>query len=276
MTVDDDDAPPAPARGKRPPHGDPVIDRAFALLAAFDPSHRRLSLSDLARRSGLPLSTTSRLAARMVAWGALERDTTGGFGIGLRLWEVASLAEPSLGLREVAAPFLDDLNLATRQHSQIAILDGHDIVIVDRRAGRYDLPLTDRAGSRHPPVATGAGLVLLAHASSELVEEVVSSAFGWPLHECPRPSANDVRAQLAEIRRRGVAIVTRPTSPLTSVAAPIHNRMGTVVAALSVVVPTEVADPGRLEPALRTAARGISRVLSEPGNTRRRLPAWGY
>ncbi|HWS57932.1 MAG TPA: helix-turn-helix domain-containing protein, partial [Actinotalea sp.] len=92
-------AEPARARGKRPPHGDPVVDRALLLLGAFDPGHRRLSLSDLARRSGLPLSTTSRLAARLVAWGALERDGSGAFGIGLRLWEVASLAEPSLGLR---------------------------------------------------------------------------------------------------------------------------------------------------------------------------------
>ncbi|NTW40933.1 MAG: IclR family transcriptional regulator [Cellulomonadaceae bacterium] len=253
-----------------------MIDRAFTLLGSFDQAHRRLSLSELSRRSGLPLSTTSRLASRMVAWGALERDETGGFAIGLRLWELASLAEPALGLREVAAPFLDDLNIATRQHSQLAILDGHDIVVVDRRVGRYDLPLTDRAGSRHPPVATGAGLVLLAHASSELVEEILGSHFGWPLHECPRPSAHAVRAQLAEIRKSGLAIVDRPTSPLTSVAAPIQNRRGTVVAALSVVVPTEAADPARLEPALRTTARSITRVLSEPGSPRRRLPAWGY
>lgn len=266
----------APARGRRPPQGDPVVDRALAILGAFGPEHRRMTLSDLARRSGLPLSTTSRLAARLVAWGALERDATGAYGIGLRLWEVAALAEPSLGLREVAAPFLDDLNLATRLHSQLAILDGHDVVIVDRRVGRYDLPLTDRAGSRHPPVPTGVGLVLLAHSPAAVVDEVLASAFGWPLHECPRPSPHDVRAQLAEIRRRGVAVVQRPTSPLTSVAAPVHNRSGNVVAAVSLLAPADVADPARLEPALRTTARGITRDLSDPRGPRRRLPAWTY
>ncbi|HWS57955.1 MAG TPA: IclR family transcriptional regulator C-terminal domain-containing protein, partial [Actinotalea sp.] len=164
----------------------------------------------------------------------------------------------------------------TRQHSQLAILDGHDVVVVDRRQGRYDLPLTDRAGSRHPPVPTGVGLVLLAHGPTELVEEILASSFGWPVHECPRPGAHEVRAQLSEIRRRGVAVVSRPTSPLTSVAAPIHNRSGTVVAALAVLVPAEGADPARLEPAVRTAARGITRTLSDPHGPRRRLPPWGY
>src|SRR4051794_38749767 len=70
--------------------GEPVIDRAFALLNSFDPAHRELSLTDLSRRSGLPMSTALRMARRLVAWGALERHG-GGYVVGLRLWEVASL-----------------------------------------------------------------------------------------------------------------------------------------------------------------------------------------
>ena len=62
---------PNASRGKRPPHGEPVVDRALQLLAAFDPAHRRLTLSSLSRRAEIPLSTTRRLAGRLVEWGAL-------------------------------------------------------------------------------------------------------------------------------------------------------------------------------------------------------------
>ena len=65
------------ARGKRPPQGEPVIDRALTLLSAFDASRRRLSLAELSRRSGIPVSSTLRLAGHLVRWGALERDEDG-------------------------------------------------------------------------------------------------------------------------------------------------------------------------------------------------------
>ncbi|RBY77203.1 hypothetical protein DQ238_14990 [Geodermatophilus sp. TF02-6] len=89
---------PVRTRGRRPPQGDPVVDRAFALLAAFDAGHRSLTLGELSRRSGIPTSSTLRLATRLQAWGALERGPDGRFAIGLRLWEVASLAPRGQGL----------------------------------------------------------------------------------------------------------------------------------------------------------------------------------
>ena len=94
------------ARGKRPPEGEPVVDRALSLLSAFDAGRRRLSLAELSRRSGMPASTTLRLATRLVSWGALERDEQRRYCIGLRLLEVASLAPRGHGLRQVALPFM--------------------------------------------------------------------------------------------------------------------------------------------------------------------------
>ena len=96
-------------RGRRPAQGDPVVDRALSLLDAFDARHRSLSLGELSRRSGIPASSALRLANRLSAWGALERGDDGRFTIGLRLWEVASLAPRAQELRQVALPFLRDL-----------------------------------------------------------------------------------------------------------------------------------------------------------------------
>ncbi|WP_308283067.1 helix-turn-helix domain-containing protein [Pseudonocardia nigra] len=86
-----------------------MVDRALSLLAAFDAVHRSLTLGELSRRSGIPTSSTLRLANRLLAWGALERGDDGRFTVGLRLWEIASLAPRGHGLRQVAIPFMGSL-----------------------------------------------------------------------------------------------------------------------------------------------------------------------
>ena len=84
----------------------PVIGRALQLLDAFSADRPELTLSDIARRAGMPLSTTHRLLHELCAWGAVERAEDGVYRIGLRLWELGSLAPRGQGLRERALPFL--------------------------------------------------------------------------------------------------------------------------------------------------------------------------
>jgi DNA-binding IclR family transcriptional regulator len=252
---------PTRIRGRRPPQGDPVVDRAFALLAAFDARNRRLTLGQLARRSGIPTSSTLRLAGRLVAWGALERDAEGLFSIGLRLWEVASLAPRGQGLKQVALPFMGDLEEVTRQHVLLAVRDGNDALLVERLSAHQAMNVLYRVGGRLPLHSTGVGLALLAFADSDFQEETLAQ----PLVHLPEnvpvsPAA--LRRTLAEIRREGLATIRRRApQPLVSVAAPIFGADDAVAAALSVVVPQENAEPRLIGPAVRTAARSISRLL---------------
>jgi DNA-binding IclR family transcriptional regulator len=248
-------------RGRRPPQGDPVVDRAFALLAAFDAGHRSLSLGELSRRSGIPTSSTLRLAGRLMAWGALERGTDGRFTVGLRLWEVASLAPRGQGLKQVALPFMGDLEEVTRQHVLLAVREGTEALLVERLSAHQAMNVLYRVGGRLPLHSTGVGLVLFAFAESGFQESILAQ----PLVHLPEnvpvsPAA--LRRTLAEIRREGLATFRRRApQPLVSVAAPIFGADDKVVAALSVVVPQENAEPRLLGPAVRTAARSISRGL---------------
>lgn len=254
--------PPAPrVRGRRPPQGEPVVDRALSLLAAFDAAHRTLSLGELARRTGIPTSSTLRLANRLVAWGALERGEDGRFAIGVRLWEVASLAPRAHGLRQVALPFMSDLEEVTRQHVLLAVRDGFDAVMVDRLSAHQAMQVLYRVGGRLPLHSTGVGLVLLAFADTDLQEEVLAQPLMHEPEKVPvSPAA--LRRTLAEVRREGLATIRRRVpSPLVSVAAPIFDAEDRLTAALSVIVPQENAEPRLLGPAVRTAARGISREL---------------
>ena len=137
-------------RGKRPPEGEPVVDRAFALLAAFDAGHRVLTLRELSRRSGIPVSSALRLAGRLLAWGALERDEDGRYSVGLRLLEVAALAPRGHGLRQVALPFMSDLAAVTHQHVQLAVREGFEATLVERFSSHAAVPVQYRVGGKLP------------------------------------------------------------------------------------------------------------------------------
>jgi DNA-binding IclR family transcriptional regulator len=216
------------------------------------------------------LSTAHRLVAELTAWGALERDPGGRYRIGLRLWEVAASAYRGVGLREAALPYMEDLYEATHENVQLAILDGLEVVYVERICGRGAVAVYTRPGLRFAPHATGVGLVLLAHAEPEVQERYLAG----PLQAFTGKTIADhrrLRSVLADVRRHGYAISDgQVTLDALSVAAPIFSN-GTAVAALSIVVHADrFQAPSALAPAVVAAARGIARNLasSAAGPTR--------
>jgi DNA-binding IclR family transcriptional regulator len=238
-----------------------VTTRVLDLLGAFTAEQPELTLTELSQRTRLPLPTVHRLTGELLSWGALEREPRGPFRIGLRLWEVAALAPRGLGLRERAMPFLEDVFEVTRQNVQLAVLDGHEAVYVERLSARGAVGVVTRVGGRLPLHATGVGQVLLAHAPVELQEAVLRG----PLPALTNRTVVDpdqLRRVLAEVRRTGVAICEGHVElRSTTVAAGVRGERGDVVAALSVVVPSVDGDPQRYVPVVRAAARGISRSL---------------
>lgn len=238
--------------------------KVLAILDAFDADHTALTLSELARRTDLSLSTTHRLVSELLAWGGLERGADQRFRIGLHLWEVASMAPRGLGLREAALPYMSDLYEATHENVQLAVREGVEVVFVERIAGRHAVPVLTRVGGRFPMSATGVGLVLLAYAPADVQER----ALAGPMERFTRLTVVDplrLRRVLAEVRRSGLAVSDRQvTMDALSVAAPVTGADGEIVAALSVVVQADGAQPQALAPAVRAAARGISRVLGAP------------
>jgi DNA-binding IclR family transcriptional regulator len=256
------------ARGEArvPPRS--LSGKLLDVLGTFQADHAELTLSQISRRSGLPLSTTHRLVRDLATWGALERSTTGAYHIGLHLWEIASLAPRSLGLREIALPYMEDLYEATHENVQLAVRDGLEVVFVERLAGRDAVRVLTRVGGRFALHATGVGLVLLAYAPADVQEQVL----GGPLERwTPKTIGSPVqlRRVLAEVRQRGYAVSDgQVTMDALSVGVPIRASGDQVVAALSLVVHAEGAQPSALAAAVRAAARGISRALGSPAAQR--------
>jgi DNA-binding IclR family transcriptional regulator len=238
-----------------------AADRLLDVLAAFDLRNPALSLTEISRRADLPLATAHRLVATLTRWGALERDESGCYHIGLRLWEVAALAPRGVGLRQAAMPFLEDLYETTHENVHLAVCDGFEVVYIERISGHSAVGVRSQVAGRWPLHATGVGLVLLAHSAADVQEQVCER----PLAAFTPYTVTDparLRRVLAEVRRSGCAVSDRQiTEDALSVAAPVRGPRGDVIAAVSVVVHVEDARTPTLVPAVRVAARSISRTL---------------
>jgi DNA-binding IclR family transcriptional regulator len=246
--------------------GSSVSSRLLRVLFAFQPDPSPLSLADLVRRTGLPHATVRRLAMELADAGALNRLPDGRFTVGLRLWQLGTLAPLTEGLRSKAQPFLEDLYTALRQHVQLAVLEGTEAVIIERLSGPTAPELVSQVGGRLPLHCSGVGKVLLAHAGAELIEEVLSGELRrYSTRTTVDPAV--LRRELAECRRTGTAAVRGElTEGADSVATRIVDGAGEVVAALSVVVGAGTLRRQAAIPSLVASGLGISRLLGwRPG-----------
>ena len=238
-----------------------VASRVLALLGAFDQEHRSLTLSELARRAGLPLATAHRLVGELVRWGALRRRETGEYVVGRRMWDLGLLAEVQTGLRQVASPFLYDLHAATLATVHLAVRDGCEVLYVDRVSGHVSVPVVSRVGSRLPMHATGVGKVLLAYAPQDVAATVFAHLSRVTPFTVTQPGR--LAEQIRRVHRDGYATTSEEMSlGACSVAVPVRAGDGDVVAALGIVVAGLGRDRDRLVSALQVAARGIGRSLT--------------
>jgi DNA-binding IclR family transcriptional regulator len=238
--------------------------RVLAVLDAFGPHHRVLSLSEIARRVGLTLPTAHRLVRELVGWGALERGFDGRYSVGLRLLELSALAPRGLELREIAFPYLDDLHQITKGNVHLGVRDGLEVIYVEAMRARVH-QTNSRVGDRWPMHATGTGLVLLANSGRDVQEEVLQSRLErfTPLTVV---DPVELRRKLAHVRQTGVAVARgQITLPDMVVAVPVPGPDGDVTAAISIVVATETAQPRQLAALLTQASRSIARALATCG-----------
>jgi DNA-binding IclR family transcriptional regulator len=243
--------------------------KVLAVLATFDRDRQSQTLTQIAQRTGIAMSTTHRIVTELAEWGALERGEDGTWYVGLRLWEVGSVCPRGQILRDVALPFMQDLYEATHENIQLAVREGTELVFVERIAGHRSVELLTMVGARFPLAATGMGRVLLAHAPPDIQEAVLDSPLvAWTSHTVTDPTT--LRSQLDRIRREQVFVSDRQLSDTTvAVASPVRiGTTGPAYAALGIVVAARTATRVRsLRNPLLMAARDISAELGRRAGT---------
>ncbi|ROO86626.1 IclR family transcriptional regulator [Actinocorallia herbida] len=243
-----------------------VAAKVMGILDAFAPGDPALTLTEICRRTGLPLATGHRLIGELVAGGFLERRRDGSYRVGLRLWQIAAQASAATVLRELALPFMQDLYEATHENVQLAIVREGRALYLERIRGPRSVPIVSRVGTELPLHATGVGKIFLAFGPAELLERAIGDGLGALTRQTITDPAR-LRAELAEVRREGFA-VTREEMTLgsCSVAAPVRDARGGVVAALSLVARSGAVDVRRLAPVVVAEARALSRDIATRGN----------
>jgi IclR family pca regulon transcriptional regulator len=252
------------------------LERGLAMLSAFKPATPELGISDLARALGLTRSTSHRYAATLARLGYLQQNPqTRKYRLGPRVLDLGFSAINSMELRQISAPHLQQLSDETGRTVNMAILDGVDIVYIDRcrtsQQGQREIDLDLHVGSRLPAYCTSMGKVLLAFLPVDertaLIDRVQFADRG--------PNTISTRsalaAELERVRDRGVGVNNEELAyGLRSIAVPVWGSGGKVVAAINVAVHRsagsieELAD--RLSPSLRHAAAEISARLGyRPG-----------
>jgi DNA-binding IclR family transcriptional regulator len=236
-----------------PQGGLSTVRNAARLLKVFRSREADLGVSELARRLGLGKSTVHRMLTTLVAEGLIEQNPrTGGYRLGIVMFELGQAVRVHMDLHAAVGPILGELRAQTGESSQVGVLDGHEVVYVDRMESAHSLRLFTETGRRVPVHCTSSGKVLLAYLPEARRQAVL------------------LAAELDRVRRRGWAeAVNEREVGVASIAAPVRDISGEVVAAISIGVPLarcSVMALRRLAPVIMEAAEAASRRLGWSGD----------
>jgi IclR family pca regulon transcriptional regulator len=223
----------ATTRTPRGAHFVQSLERGLAVIRAFDAEHSELTLSDVARATGLTRAAARRFLLTLVD---LEYVRTDGrlFSLAPRVLELGYAYLSSLTLPEVAEPHLERLVAEVRESSSLCVLDGDDIVYVARVPTSRIMTVSISVGTRFPAYATSMGRVLLAALPDEELDKYLGRAEFQRLTSRTVGTAAALRAELAKVRGQGWALVDQELEDgLRSIAAPVRNRAGRVVGAVN-------------------------------------------
>lgn len=210
------------------------LARGLAVIRAFDADHAELSLSDVARRAELTRAAARRFLHTLVSLGYVRTDGRT-FALTPRVLELGFSYLSALSLPDVVQPHLERLSREVGESVSAAVLDGTDVVYIARVPTRRIMSVRITIGTRFPAYATSMGRVLLAGMTDAAAREALAASDRVAHTDRTETAVPALLAELEVVRAQGWALIDGELEPgLRSVAAPIHARDGSVVAAINV------------------------------------------
>jgi IclR family pca regulon transcriptional regulator len=210
------------------------LERGLAVICAFDRDHAELTLSEVAATTGVTRATARRFLLTLERLGYVRSDGRF-FSLTPRVLELGYAFLSSLSLPEVAEPHLEALVAEVNESSSVSVLDGGDVVYVARVPVSRIMTVAISVGTRFPAYATSMGRVLLAGLEPADLDAYLETVRLSKLTTRTVASVSGLRTELSKVRSQGYAVVDQELEEgLRSVAAPIRDRSGRVVAAINV------------------------------------------
>ena len=252
----------AMARRDDDPNFVEAIARGLDVIKAFEPHRPAMSLTEIATAAALTRPTARRILLTLTSLGYV-RSTAGGFALTPRVLDLGMTYVQAMGLWDVARPHMELLVSRTGESTSIAQLDGSDIVYVARVAVPKIIALRVSIGTRFPAVQTSLGKVLLSGLTADELDATLAEPSRSGVLPPWQPDRAELDRVLRDVRAKGWALTDEQLAPgIRSVAAPLRDGAGRIVAAMNVTVhaaetPVEMLT-GRHLPLLLQAAGDVS------------------
>jgi len=244
------------------------LARGLSILGSFDASNPIMGITELARMTSLPKSTVYRLIQTLCALRyVIPDDISNKYMLGPKVLDLGFTVLSSLDLKDVAAPYLRMLSKSSGETVNLAILDGWQLVYVERLKTQKIVNINLHIGSRLELYNTSMGRVLAAFQSEDWLSQYLEYLKHIP--EARRHCLNGgkiFRGILADVKEKGYAINNEELAPgLRSVAAPVQNRQSKVIGAVNIAVSSSFFSLERLKqellPPLLETTQAISAAL---------------
>lgn len=238
-----------------------VADRLILIVETVSRQRRAVGLTRLASLTGIAKPTVHRLATELVRHRLLEHDDAG-YTLGFHLFELGQQVPTSRRLRDVALPLMSDLLAATHEIVQLGVLDGAEIVYIEKLTGPRSAEAPSKVGSRLPAYQSALGKAILAFSDADAVDHVLQSPMPASTSATITTPPRFLR-ELASVRDQGVAYDRgEGVAGIVCIGAPILDSTGRAAAAISVTGPSHRLRPQQISYAVRTAALSISRTMN--------------
>ncbi|RDI94674.1 IclR family transcriptional regulator [Meiothermus sp. QL-1] len=242
-----------------------ALARGLAVIRCFDEQHERLTISEVARLTGLTRATARRSLLTLCALGYMATDGKQ-FWLTPRILSLGHAYLSSTPLPRLLQPVLEEVSGQLGESCSASILDGGEIVYIARAATRRVVSVGLGVGSRLPAYCTSMGRVLLAALEPAALEAYLARTPLRPLTPHTLTDPARLKQELARVRAQGFALVDQELElGLRSIAVPVQNARGQVLAAMNIGVQAARVSPeellGRMLPVLRQAAASLVPLL---------------
>lgn len=224
------------------------VKNALKILKSFTASTPVRRVSDLAEEIGVSKSTVSRLISTLVSEDFLAPDTeTAGYRLGYSVLTLGGALTSTNELYREVAPVLNDIVLQTGESAHVAVLEGQDVIYLNKNTGPYYSNILTSVGAHNAAYAASSGKVMLAEADPEVIDQMFAEGVkAYTEHTITNPIK--FKKELDKVRRQGYAMSIEEISKNNySIAVPVRDMTGKVACAITVVGPLSRINKGKLE-----------------------------
>jgi IclR family transcriptional regulator, KDG regulon repressor len=243
---------------------DTTVAKGLSVLELLARADGPVRLSTIAEQLDLQKSNVHRLLATLTELGYVTKEPESGrYALTLRLWELGSAVLAMHPAKRAAAPYMQELHAATSETVSLTVLDGEDVLYLDKIVAPRVLRFTTRPGSRAPAVLVAPGKALLAHEPDALA--IIKRAAKQPMNG-KKIDVPSLITELEAVRRNGYSVSKSSLTPgLIGIAAPIMGRDARAAAAISVSGPAERLTDKKIREVVEAVLNACARIAETAG-----------